>query len=382
MRVLILHQAWGYGGAERTTEILASALQSAHNEVIVAGPHCLPEFVDLRDVVFLDVTGRIPHGWFPATDSLVRKDIAAASQLLDEVKPDVAIGMMHYSAVVLSLGARQSLLAPPVIAGFRGPISHYIWRYEQGFRRRLSIYRYLIAGTRASTCIAVPFQGTGVDTRRHFFARKAQIRVIPNGLNGDVLRKAAMEKTSELVRFSDGIPVICVAARLSKEKDISLLIRAVASLPKSLDWRVALVGDGPESGPLQDLALRLGVKDKVVFIGYQRNVYPFLQRADIYVHTCVFEGFGYAMLESMLLGTPVIATDCPTGPRELLGPNRAGILVRPGSVNSLANALHRLLAKPDERHAMALRALARAKSFSTEAMVGGFKRLIDEVSGA
>lgn len=380
MRLLILHQAWEFGGAERTTAALIRGLQPGPDtEIVVAGPTCLPRIIDLGSAQFEDVSMSIPHGWFPASARLVRRDIDRAAQLLDRTRPDVALGMMHYSGALLALAAQRLSRPIPVIAAYRGPISQYIWRHERGFRRKLLIYRYLVKGTRAASLIAVPFEGTASDTLRHFLAPTDRLRVIPNGLDAKAVARMALEPNDALDSTELRGPVICVAARLSKEKAVDLLIHAAAALPQNLPWHLIIIGEGPERRTLQALTVELGVHARVTFIGHQANVYPIVNRAAIYVHTCEFEGFGYAMLEAMILGTPVIATDCPTGPRELLSPGSAGLLVKSGSIKALTHAMQHLLLNPEERSALAARARDRARTFTTDAMVAGFQRLFSEL---
>ncbi|MCK7491819.1 MAG: glycosyltransferase [Comamonadaceae bacterium] len=80
-----------------------------------------------------------------------------------------------------------------------------------------------------------------------------------------------------------------------------------------------------------------GLANSVRLLGYRDNVYPYLRRADLFVHTCEFEGFGYTLLEALACGTAVVSTDCPYGPREILGDSEYGVLVPPNDPAALAD---------------------------------------------
>ena len=192
---------------------------------------------------------------------------------------------------------------------------------------------------RGADCIIVPSRGTARDTRVRFFGRGERIEVIPNGIDAEAIRAAAAEPAPGLERLPEGLPLLCVAARLSVEKDVGLLVDAVHRVQSAHPCALAIVGDGPERAALEQRVSDLGLSDRIAFIGHRENAYPYMRAADIYVHTCQFEGFGYTMAEAMACGTPVIATDCPHGPREVLDEGKCGVLVAPGDPRALADGL-------------------------------------------
>ncbi|MBK1617710.1 hypothetical protein CKO42_04425 [Lamprobacter modestohalophilus] len=380
MHLLILHQAWEFGGAERTTANLLTHRDRAKiQRVTLAGPTNVEAMMPAEIDAFVDLGGVIPHGWFPQQAEAVERDIDSAVELLERVRPDVVLGMMHYSGMLMALAGARCRPRIPTVASFRGPISQHIRRYEPGLARKLLIYRYLIQGSRQATRILVPSQGTADDSRRHFLAPRKRINVIPNGIDYDAVRDRSAFSPPTLDLGSPDELVIMVAARLSAEKDIAVLIRAFAAVRQTSPSRLVIVGDGHARADLEHLTAVLGLQSRVTFTGYQTPIYPFLWRADIYVHTCEFEGFGYAMLEAMACEAAVVATDCPTGPRELLDGGRYGVLVRPGRADDLARALNALVSAPEKRAHFVEQGVKRAQAYPVAAMVRGFEELFASI---
>jgi glycosyltransferase involved in cell wall biosynthesis len=99
-------------------------------------------------------------------------------------------------------------------------------------------------------------------------------------------------------------------------------------------------------GELQDLAVELGIDESVWFAGFQSNPYKFMAQSDVFVLTSIYEGIANVLAEALASGVPVVATDCPTGPTEVLLGGRAGLLVPVGDHAAIATAIQRHLDDP------------------------------------
>lgn len=383
MHLLILHQAWVFGGAERTTSNLLSALdRQVVTRITVAAPGALQAFLPPAYDAFVDTAGQIRHGWFTTLADLAR-DQEAARALIEEIRPDLALGMMHYSAALVAAAGRHTHFGLRTIAGYRGPIFEYIRRYEVAPQRQAFLCDAIAEASRSVDRIVVPSAGTDADSAVHFGARSDKTVVIPNGIDAAAVARAAEASVPELAELSPRWPLLCVAARLSVEKDLLILVDALSILHARQPCRLVVVGDGPQRPELVARAAALGVADRILFIPHRENVYPYMRGADVYVHTCQFEGFGYSMLEAMACGTPVVATDCPTGPREVLHDGRDGVLVTPpGDAAALAAAVGDLLADEPRRQHLRERGLRRAAELSIERMALGYQRLFQSVLDA
>jgi glycosyltransferase involved in cell wall biosynthesis len=134
-------------------------------------------------------------------------------------------------------------------------------------------------------------------------------------------------------------PVIIGAGRFQRQKDFPTLLRAFSLLRGSRPCRLVLLGEGGGQRKLEGLISELGLTSDVDLPGFQANPYPFLARADLFVLSSVWEGSPNVLTEAMALGTPVVSTDCPSGPRELLDGGKYGPLVPVGDVEALAAAM-------------------------------------------
>lgn len=144
--------------------------------------------------------------------------------------------------------------------------------------------------------------------------------------------------------FSDGGPpiVICVG-RLVPEKDHPTLLRAVRIVRTKRPLRLLLLGEGPERPAVQALVESLGLVDCVDLPGFLPNPYASLARAALLVLSSRREGLGVVLIEALALGTPIVATDCQSGPAEILRGGELGALVPVGDVAAMADAIERVL---------------------------------------
>jgi glycosyltransferase involved in cell wall biosynthesis len=173
----------------------------------------------------------------------------------------------------------------------------------------------------------------------------------------------------------DGIPVVVAAGRFAPEKDFPLLVRAVARLRAGRRARLVILGSGPDLEHVSVLARELGFGDDAYFPGWVANPSQYIRRASVLAMTSRFEGFGNVLVEALACGTPVVAIDCPVGPREILGDGRFGLLVPLNDETGLVEALAQTLDHPPAREFL----IERAQAFSIAASVGGYQRLIDSI---
>jgi glycosyltransferase involved in cell wall biosynthesis len=141
-------------------------------------------------------------------------------------------------------------------------------------------------------------------------------------------------------------PVLLGAGRLERQKDFPTLLRAFAALRAERRCRLLLLGEGAWRHRLTAEAAALGIAADLDLPGFQSNPYPFLARARLFVLSSAWEGSPNVLTEAMALGTPVVATDCPSGPREVLADGRFGRLVPVGDAAALAKAMAATLANP------------------------------------
>ena len=134
--------------------------------------------------------------------------------------------------------------------------------------------------------------------------------------------------------------------RLTRQKDFPTLIKAFAKLRKILNCRLILLGKGNAQLQLSRLATDLGVINDIEFTGFVDNPFAYMKRSSIFVLSSVWEGSPNVLIQALALGTPVVATDCLAGPREILANGKFGPLVKLGDVNAMTNAILQTLQNP------------------------------------
>jgi glycosyltransferase involved in cell wall biosynthesis len=186
-------------------------------------------------------------------------------------------------------------------------------------------------------------EGVADDTARIARMPRERIQVIRNPVITPELAGLAAEPCSHPWLQPSQPPVIVAAGRLQRQKDFPTLIRAVGLVRQERCCRLVILGEGGERAKLETLASDLGLAGEVDLPGFQANPYPFLVRGDLFVLSSRWEGSPNVLTEAMALGTPVVATDCPSGPRELLDGGRYGPLVPVGDVRALASSIVEIL---------------------------------------
>jgi glycosyltransferase involved in cell wall biosynthesis len=168
--------------------------------------------------------------------------------------------------------------------------------------------------------------------------------------------------------------IVCMG-RLSAEKDHQLLFRALTMLPADQSWRLAVVGDGPDRASLEALARENKFSDRIFFTGYVMDPFVWMKRASVVVLPSLYEGFGNVIIEALACGTPVICTDCPYGPREILAGGRYGTLTPAGDAAAMASAISAALNGTPDRHALKQRGL----EYTSEHAAGRFLQIVTDL---
>jgi glycosyltransferase involved in cell wall biosynthesis len=200
----------------------------------------------------------------------------------------------------------------------------------------------------ADAVVAVS-KGVATDVRRITGLPFHKIHVIPNPVVTPKMFLLAREPVDHPWFLDHSTPVMMGMGRLTRQKDFPTLLRAFAAVRSQRFCRLMVVGKGRDRPKLKRLAEVLGIQDDVDFPGFVANPYGFLSRAALFVLSSIWEGSPNALAEAMALGVPVVATDCPSGPREILQGGLYGALVPMGDADALAQAMAETLAHPPDK---------------------------------
>jgi glycosyltransferase involved in cell wall biosynthesis len=192
--------------------------------------------------------------------------------------------------------------------------------------------------------IVAPSNGVADDLSAVTGLQRNSLRVIYNPVVSRSMLSKAQETPDHSWLKSSQLPVILGIGRLSKQKDFGTLIQAFAQVRRQLKSRLVILGEGELRSELERIACNEGVQEDVSLPGFVRNPYPFFKNAKVFALSSRWEGLPNALIEALACGTPVVSTNCPHGPAEILADGRFGQLVPVGDVTAMAKALLKVLA--------------------------------------
>ncbi len=188
-------------------------------------------------------------------------------------------------------------------------------------------------------CVLVPSEGAADDLVDYTGIERGHIRVVRSPIVIPDLGDRAREPVDHPWLTDPELPVVLGVGELGYRKDFETLVRAFARVRRRRPCRLIILGRGRRREALLALAAQLGVAEDVDLPGFYPNPYAFMARANLFVLSSRWEGFGNVLVEALALHTPVVATDCPSGPREVLAGRNIGTLVPVGGVEPMAAAI-------------------------------------------
>ena len=217
-------------------------------------------------------------------------------------------------------------------------------------------------------------QGVAEDLTKITGIPLSKIKVIYNPVvKSDLLEKA--KAPIEHPWFALGQPpVILGAGRLVQQKDFPTLVKAFAIVRQHYPSRLMILGDGELSlrNQLNALVRELGLEDEVTFPGFVDNPYAYMARATVFVLSSIYEGFGNVVAEALAVGTPVVSTDCESGPAEILEGGKYGKLVPVGDFQALADGILATLNNPPEAEVLR----QRSQEFSVDTIAAQYLQVL------
>lgn len=339
-KIAILVSFSGQGGVERMIANLARALVCLDIELDILlikqrGPH-VAALPDNARVIAL----KSRHS---ATS------VFEVARYLRDEQPSAMLAVKH-RGILAALKARRlartdtpisGRLGTTVSAALANASSLRRWSWFRAMRRN---YRHL------HRVIAVS-EGVASDIHQITGLESPQLTVIRNPVITDALMTCAQQQV-EHPFFDCGEPVIVAAGRLTRQKGFDTLLEAFARLNAVRSARLIILGEGEDRHTLLTQAMELGVAERVDMPGFQSNPWAWMQQSQLFVLSSRWEGSPNSLTEAMALGVPVVSTDCPSGPRELLAAGTVAPLVPMDAPDALAEAMTQTLESPPEAESL------------------------------
>jgi glycosyltransferase involved in cell wall biosynthesis len=318
------------GGAERNMVSMANYLSENSYEIQMVLTRGEGAFLGSLspEIRLVDLNNRTPYTSFPS----LRKYLLS-------FKPEMLITTLDLINLIALITSRTIRSRPRILIRIANSVSlQYRPRYKKILERILMSYIYPLA----DEIIAVS-RGVANDLENYAKINREKIRVIYSPvITPNLMTKRSVPLDHQW--FQPGKPPVIVGVgRLNQQKNFPRLLRTFAQVRKEVESRLIILGEGEQRLQLESLIIELGLKDCVQLPGFVENPYPYLKNAGAFVLSSDYEGLPTALIEALACGCPVVATDCPSGPDEILAGGKYGKLVPLGDDDALVQAILRVL---------------------------------------
>lgn len=348
------------GGAERVTVNLLKGLAGKNIciDLVMSnaeGPYLeqVPKYVRIVDLQ----AGRVIKSVLPLT------------KYLRIYKPYALVSHLSHANVIAISAVKLARTKTKLIVVEHDPVSQARFKLLRSyFVPPLMRLLYPLA----DVVVAVS-QGLANNLNKEFTLSENKVKVIYNPVVDEELIRKAKTSIEHPWFQKESYPVFLAVGRLTLQKDFSNLIQAFSILRKSRPARLVILGEGEARTELELLAAKLGVAVDVSLPGFVENPYAYMYNASAFVLSSQWEALPTVLIEAMACGCPVIATDCPFGPREILEGEKYGYLVPTADPQALSIAMLNVLDDPLNREKL----IQRTQDFSVERSVFKYLQALD-----
>ena len=351
------------GGAERVITNVITYLDKEKYDIYLAlfekkGPylHQIPDYVKVYD-------------FKKKSRYSFLKLILRLNRLFRKLRPNTVVSFLAYTNVVVHLAKFMAGYRFNLVTSVQTNLSLETSNARLS-RIRYFLYKFLF---NYANFIVVPSAGVKKDLEEKFNIIERKIKIIYTPIDLKKIMKLKEEEVKDL-RIKEN-SFLLTLGRLTKAKGHPYLLRAYSRINEEIHEKFVILGRGQEEERLKSLVNELGIREHVIFLGFQKNPYKFLNKASIFVLSSLWEGFPNVLLEAMVCGVPVISTDCPSGPSEIITNGKNGILVPPADEEALAEAMLKLLKNKNLRKHFSIKGKKRAEDFRIEKILPQYEEL-------
>lgn len=363
-KILIYMQNLVGGGAERTVvNIINNIDKSKFDIVLVIKSEEQNDYLYLLDktikIIYLYSTTRM-------------HTIAKLSKVIRNEKPTLLFSTINMNNIILMLSKLLSFKRIPIV------LREANNRSQSGTVTMKNKIVTSILYNMSDIIISLS-KGVAEDLKTNFKIRDRKIHIIYNPVDLQKINDLKEEKITD-VDFNNDEKIIISVGKLGEQKDYPTLLNAFKIVAESIKAKLLILGKGAEENHLRELTKKMGISEKVLFLGFKDNPYKYMKRADVFVLSSKWEGFGHVIVEAMAVGTPIIATDCNSGPAEIIGNNEYGLLVPVGDFEAIANKIFYVLENKEQYVKYIELGLARTKDFYAPNIVNQYEKVFEKLS--
>ncbi len=267
------------------------------------------------------------------------KSLPGLVRYLRRERPQAMLSVLAHANLIALWARRLADVPSRVVVSVRNTLSRSA-QHSPSLRNNLMLKLIRRYYPWADGIVAVS-KGVADDLSQVAGIARDRIQVIYNPIVTPTLREKARAPLDHPWFMNGQAPVVLSVGRLTatNQKDFPTLIEAFAQVRRSRPARLMILGEGEQRANLEAMVKKLGLEQDVLLPGFVANPYPYMRRASVFVLSSRWEGLPGVLIEGLYCGAPLIATDCPSGPREILKDGQYGQLVPVGDANALARAI-------------------------------------------
>lgn len=366
MQLLIIGEFSGIGGAERSLIPLAEQLHQAGHELtllLTKPPQVNSIFSDFPGTVLMPTKASVWNRFQTLAQLnrvLVNADIVIATSELTVTYVTWLLSLWHGKPLVVDVQVHLSRW----IKYNCKPVHHYLCR---------SIYPQI-------PYIRCVSEGVAQDMQSHYNVPAKNLSVIYVPFDIDAISQAAQLPISDTHNHIFNRPTIVAVGRLTKQKRFDVAIQSFLCLQQNykIDAHLLILGDGELRPELEQQVQALGLKEKVFLPGFVANPYAYIKRSQVFLLSSDYEGFGRVLVDALAVGCPTVATDCPSGPYEILEGGKWGLLTPMANTEAIAHALAQVLMNSEIAQKFSQNGLERAKVFDKQTIAQQYQTFLNQ----
>ncbi len=374
-KILFFTSYLGGGGAEKHVVRLLNGLSPDLFDILVVTPDRPGSYEkELNKNIRLQKIGS--RFAFKLSPTLARIScLKPLRKIIQQEQPDLVFSVTDIHNLVAIAAVSKLKKKPKLVLGIQNTIS-------QAYRKKNHpVHRYVLSHVpkdypKADKIVALT-EGVKHDLLQLAPALVHKVDVINNiGLNNQLLEM--LEEKTAIEKPADG-KLIIACGRLTYQKGYPYLIKAFAMVRKTTNAYLWILGEGELREEIENMIREYNLEPYVRLLGFKTNPYAYMAAADLFVLSSLYEGFGNVIVEAMACGTPVVATDCPYGPNEIIKDSETGLLVPIKNEQKLAEAIVRVLQDHTLLTKLALNGKIRANDFHANKIAEKYKSVFLDV---
>jgi len=310
-------------------------------------------------------------GSIPSSTLQIIRSVPPLRRLINTLKPDILCPVMDHVSCAAIVAVRGCSHQPKVVLSIQNSLKAKLLE-KNGLRQKIQRRLVQKLFPEVDHILSIS-RGVADDIRLLVPAVRDRISIVHNaGFDATANEGTEASGAMEEIHRPDSGMLLLACGRLVEQKGYRDLFKAVAEVLQSREIHLWILGDGPLRDELSAFAIKLGINDNIRFLGFRPDPQQYMKVADIFVLSSLWEGFGNVIVEAMSVELPVIATDCPHGPSEIITSEKNGLLVERANYLQLASAINRLMEDTNLRERIAIAGKQRSADFSPKKIAEGY----------